>query len=186
MRLAKPRVDIGLSTNRAEALLPFWQGDVGAVFDHVLPIRRGQDQHRHDIAGSVLKINQHAEPLPPTPPSGYVELLVARDGLDRPVSLADPDGNRVTLVPPGADGVTQPYEGPGDVQRLAAGQPDHPRRPVDRAGHERVDGVDDVEGRGEPERVDHAGRPTTQGWTGRPTPVPRPPVMAASSDDRAP
>ena len=107
MRLAKPRIDVGLSTNRVDALLPFWQGEVGAVFDHLLPIRRGQDQHRHDIAGSVLKINVHDEPVPATPPSGYVELLVARAGLEQPVALSDPDGNRVTLVPPGFDGVTQ-------------------------------------------------------------------------------
>ena len=107
MRLAKPRIDVGLSTNRVDALLPFWQGEIGAVFDHLLPIRRGQDQYRHDIAGSVLKINSHDEPVPATPPSGYVELLVARAGLEGPVALSDPDGNRVTLVPPGFDGVTQ-------------------------------------------------------------------------------
>jgi len=106
VRLAKPRIDIGLSTNRVDALLPFWQREVGAVFDHLLSIRRGQDQYRHDIAGSVLKINQHGEPLPVTP-SGYAELLVARAGLELPVSLSDPDGNRVTLVPPGFDAVTQ-------------------------------------------------------------------------------
>jgi catechol 2,3-dioxygenase-like lactoylglutathione lyase family enzyme len=88
-------------------LLEFWQDEVGAVLDHVLPIRRGQDQHRHDIAGSVLKINHHTEPLPTTPPSGYLELLVARDDIDKPVALADPDGNRVTLVPTGVDRVTQ-------------------------------------------------------------------------------
>ena len=31
----------------------------------------------------------------------------AREGLAAPVSLADPEGNRVTLVPPGHEGVTQ-------------------------------------------------------------------------------
>jgi predicted enzyme related to lactoylglutathione lyase len=107
MQLAKPRVDIGLSTNHLEPMLEFWQHDVGAEFDHILPIRRGHDQHRHDIAGSVLKINHHADPLPATPPSGYRELVVARAGLADPVALVDPDGNRVTLVPPGFDAVTQ-------------------------------------------------------------------------------
>lgn len=107
MELAKPRLDVGLSTNDLEPMLRFWQDDVGAAFDHVLPIRRGQDQHRHDIAGSVLKINHHLDALPVTPPSGYLELLVARPGLGAPVALVDPDGNRVTLVPPGTDGVTQ-------------------------------------------------------------------------------
>ena len=107
MQLAKPRLDIGLSTNHLEPLLRFWQREVGAGFDHVLPIRRGQDQHRHDIAGSVLKINHHVDPLPATPPSGYRELLVVRPALTEPTPLVDPDGNRVTLVPRGFDGVAQ-------------------------------------------------------------------------------
>ena len=47
------------------------------------------------------------DPLPVTPPSGYVELVIARAGLTAPVALVDPDGNRVTLVPPGTHGVTQ-------------------------------------------------------------------------------
>jgi len=107
MKLAKPRLDIGLATNDLAPMLAFWQGEAGVPFDHVLPIRRGQDQHRHDVLGSVLKINHHAEPLPDTPPSGYRELIVARDGMIVPVRLADPEGNLVTLVPPGYEGVTQ-------------------------------------------------------------------------------
>jgi lactoylglutathione lyase len=107
MQLAKPQVDIGLSTNDLEPMLAFWQDEAGIAFDHLLPIRRGQDQHRHDVAGSVLKINHHAEPLPDAPPSGYLELIVARRGLTAPVGLRDPDGNRVCLVPPGWEGVTQ-------------------------------------------------------------------------------
>ncbi|HSZ51365.1 MAG TPA: VOC family protein [Caulobacteraceae bacterium] len=107
MRLAKPQVDIGLSTNDIAPLLAFWQGEAGVKFDHLLPIRRGQDQHRHDIGGSVLKLNAHAEPLPDSPPSGYRELIIAREGLAAPRALTDPEGNRVRLVPPGEDGVTQ-------------------------------------------------------------------------------
>lgn len=107
MELAKPRVDIGLSTNRLEPMLAFWQGEVGLPFDHLLRIRRGQDQHRHDARGSVLKINHHADPLSADNPTGYRELLVARDGLATPRPLVDPDGNRVTLVPPGHEGVGQ-------------------------------------------------------------------------------
>jgi lactoylglutathione lyase len=107
MDLAKPRIDIGLSTNRLEPMLAFWQGQAGMPFDHLLPIRRGQDQHRHDALGSVLKINHHADPLPANPPAGYRELIVARQGLEAPVALSDPEGNRLTLVPPGHDGVGQ-------------------------------------------------------------------------------
>jgi len=107
MQLAKPRLDIGLATNDLAPMLAFWQGAAGVPFDHLLPIRKGRDQHRHDLLGSVLKINHHANPIPDTPPSGYLELIAARDGMIVPVSLADPEGNRVTLVPPGYDGVTQ-------------------------------------------------------------------------------
>jgi lactoylglutathione lyase len=107
MELAKPRIDIGLATNDLQPMLAFWQGEVGVPLDHVLPIRRGQDQHRHDVLGSVLKINHHDAPLPANPPSGYRELLIARDGLAAPKAMADPEGNRVRLVPPGFEGVTQ-------------------------------------------------------------------------------
>ena len=107
MQLAKPRVDIGLSTNHLGPMLAFWQGEAGVPFDHLLPIRPGHDQHRHDANGSVLKINHHADPLPETPPSGYRELIIAREGLSGPRSLSDPEGNRVSLVPPGHDGITQ-------------------------------------------------------------------------------
>lgn len=107
MQLAKPRVDIGLSTNTLEPMLAFWQGEAGVAFDHLLPIRRGQDQHRHDANGSVVKINHHAEPLPAAPPAGYRELIIAREGLTAPRDLSDPEGVRLRLVPPGFDGVTQ-------------------------------------------------------------------------------
>ncbi len=107
MELAKPRVDIGLSTNDLAPMLAFWQGEAGLPFDHLLPIRPGHDQHRHDALGSVLKINHHADPLPDAPPSGYRELIVAREGLQAPRPLTDPEGNRAALVPPGWEGVTQ-------------------------------------------------------------------------------
>jgi lactoylglutathione lyase len=107
MDLAKPRIDIGLATNNLEPMLAFWQGEAGVPFDHLLKIRPGQDQHRHDVLGSVLKINHRIDPLPANPPSGYRELLIAREGVTAPIGLADPEGNRVSLVPPGHDGVDQ-------------------------------------------------------------------------------
>ncbi len=107
MDLAKPRVDIGLATNDLAPMLAFWQGEAGIPFDHLLKIRRGHDQHRHDANGSVLKINHNADPLPANPPSGYRELIIARPGLSAPRDLADPEGNRVRLVPPGTDEVSQ-------------------------------------------------------------------------------
>ncbi len=107
MQLAKSVIDVGLSTNNLEPMLRFWQQEVGVRFDHVLPVRRGQKQYRHDEQGSVIKLNHHAAPLPEAAPSGYRELIIAREGLQKPRRMVDPDGNRVQLVPPRHDGITQ-------------------------------------------------------------------------------
>ncbi len=107
MQLAKNVIDFGLSTNNLEPMLRFWQQDAGLRFDHVLPVRRGQKQYRHDALGSVIKLNHHAEPLPAAAPSGYRELIIASEGVEKPRSMVDPDGNRVRLVPPGHDGICQ-------------------------------------------------------------------------------
>ena len=105
MNLAKPRIDIGFATNHAPAALAFWQNEIGLPFDHTQPIRRGYKQHRHDLCGSILKINQVYETLPDTPPSGYRELLIARDGISAREPMVDPDGNRVALVRKGMFGI---------------------------------------------------------------------------------
>ena len=55
----------------------------------------------------MIKLNHHAEPLADAAPSGYRELIVAREGVGQPRAMSDPDGNRISLVPPGHDGITQ-------------------------------------------------------------------------------
>ena len=105
MRLAKQFLDVGLFTNQLEPMLEFWQGVVGLPFEEALPTGAGTVQHRHGLNGAVLKVNHSREPLPEAAPSGYRELLVAKEGLAEPKQLADPDGNRVTLVPVGHRGV---------------------------------------------------------------------------------
>lgn len=107
MDLAKPRIDVGLFTTNLEPMLDFWQNEIGLPFDHMLPLGNGLQQHRHDLLGSVLKINHSRNELPAVPPSGYRELLIARESLLGPKRLTDPDGNRVTLVPPGALGIAR-------------------------------------------------------------------------------
>jgi lactoylglutathione lyase len=107
MDLAKPRMDFGLSTNNLEAMLAFWQGEIGLPFDHLLKIRPRHDQHRHDALGSVIKINHLADAIPDGPPTGYRELFIARQDLAEPRPLHDPDGNAVTLVPHGWRGIGQ-------------------------------------------------------------------------------
>jgi len=107
MELAKKKIDVGLSTNNLDPMLHFWQNDVGLRLDHVLPVRRGQKQYRHDAAGSVIKINHHIDQLPVAPPSGYRELIIARQDRAEPERLTDPDGNRTCLVPLGHEGINQ-------------------------------------------------------------------------------
>ncbi len=107
MQLAKNVIDVGLSTNQLEPMLTFWQQEAGLRFDHVLPVRRGQKQYRHDAMGSVIKLNHHREPLPDAAPSGYRELVIAREGVKASRVMIDPDGNKVRLVPPGYLGITQ-------------------------------------------------------------------------------
>lgn len=106
MKLAKPHLDVGLFTNNEQAMLEFWQQEVGLALDETLPLGGGVRQHRHAMNGSVLKLNAARDPIHDAPPSGYRELVIARAGLDAPHGIVDPDGNRIALVPPGHDGVT--------------------------------------------------------------------------------
>ncbi len=105
MRLAKNHVDVGVFTNNAARMLEFWQNVAGLPFEELLPLGGGVRQHRHAMNGSVFKLNDARDPLPPEPPAGYRELLIASAGVESPHHLADPDGNRVTLVPPGFEGI---------------------------------------------------------------------------------
>ncbi|TAK58059.1 MAG: VOC family protein [Dehalococcoidia bacterium] len=106
MELAKQHIDVGLFTNNTEAMLRFWQDEVGLPFEETLPLGNGILQHRHGMNGSVLKLNTVRDPMRPQPQAGYRELLVARDSVTSPRTLVDPDGNRILLVPRGHDGVT--------------------------------------------------------------------------------
>jgi lactoylglutathione lyase len=107
VNLAKPALDIGLATNQRDAMLAFWQHEIGLPFSETLPVGRGVHQLRHAIGNSVLKINHNRDPLPDTPPAGYRHLSIARAGLSAPRELQDPDGNRVALVPHGHDNIHQ-------------------------------------------------------------------------------
>lgn len=105
MQLAKNHIDVGLFTNLREEQLAFWQGEVGLEFDHLGKLGGGVHQLRHHMNGSIMKVNSARDPLPDLPPCGYRELLIARERLEAPRRLADPDGNRVMLVPPDYRGV---------------------------------------------------------------------------------
>lgn len=105
MKLAKPRIDVGVMTDRLEAMLAFWQGPVGLAFEGLLPTGGGNHQHRHAVNGSVFKLNHPRTGVPEAPASGYRKMWIAREGLTHSQALVDPDGNRVMLVPPGQDEV---------------------------------------------------------------------------------
>lgn len=106
MDIAKNHLDIGLFTNRRDEQLRFWQQVVGLEYDHMGKLGGGMQQHRHHVNGSILKVNHARDPLPAAPASGIVRLRIARAGLSAPRALADPDGNAVTLVPAGEEGVS--------------------------------------------------------------------------------
>ncbi len=105
IEIVKNQLDVGL-LSASLSIVDFWRDEAGLVFDHVLPIMKGHDQHRFDEGGSVIKVNVR-ESLAGETRSGIEELLIVREDLVAPQAMADPDGNRVSFVPPGTEGVTQ-------------------------------------------------------------------------------
>lgn len=101
MKLAKQSLDAGLFTNNIDAMLRFYQEEVGLPFEELLPTGGGSRQHRHGLNGSVLKINESREPFPAKGPTGYQRLSISTDRVSRRTDLEDPDGNAVTLLPAG-------------------------------------------------------------------------------------
>jgi lactoylglutathione lyase len=105
VNLAKQHLDVGLFSNKRDEQLAFWQQTVGLPYDHMGKVGGGVQQHRHHMNGSILKMNHARDPLPDLAPSGIIGIEIAREGLSEVQHLADPDGNRVTLVPRGLNGV---------------------------------------------------------------------------------
>lgn len=105
MKYSRAGFDIGLFSNSRDDQLDFWQRVVGLPYDHMGKLGGGMQQHRHHLHGAILKMNHARTPLAPAPDSGYRELVVAVAGRTAVEPLADPDGNRVILVPPGHDGI---------------------------------------------------------------------------------
>ena len=107
IEIVKNQLDFGLITNRRE-VIDFWQEEIGLSLDHVLRVRRGQDQYRFDVAGSVIKVNLLTDhEWRDEERSGYDELWIAKPGIEKPEEFVDPDGNRMCFVPSGVGGVTQ-------------------------------------------------------------------------------
>lgn len=105
MILAKQHLDIGLQTNKKTEMLDFWQRKLDVPFEELLAIGGGVQQHRHSLNGSVLKINHSLHELSRLSPTGYRGILIARQEQQEVEQLTDPDGNSITLVPPGTCGI---------------------------------------------------------------------------------
>ncbi len=105
IEIVKNQLDVGLVSEDPK-VVDFWRDEAGLVFDHSIPVVKGQVQYRFDERGTVVKVNVRKK-LNGDQRSGIEELLIARDDLDAPSAMADPDGNRVTFVPTGTEGVTQ-------------------------------------------------------------------------------
>ena len=104
MSLAKPFFDVGLFTNQRDAQQQFWAEQIGLPFDHTLKLGGGVLQHRYNAGQAVLKLNDARDPLP-TAHSSIQRLTVATPGATEVRHLTDPDGNAVTLVPEGYEGI---------------------------------------------------------------------------------
>lgn len=104
--LSKPSFDIGYFTNDLGAVLAFWQDELGLEVEPPVPFNQGLTQYRHALGGSVLKVNVAEGGVATGVPCGFRELFVARDDVSAPCRLEDPDGNCITLVPPGYEGIT--------------------------------------------------------------------------------
>jgi predicted enzyme related to lactoylglutathione lyase len=122
MELNRPQIDIGLFTNRIEAMKAFYAATLKLAFEAELPMGDGFRQHRYIANGSFLKLNEARDPLPRRHPGGYESLVIASNLLSQPEALHDPDGNSIVLVPPGRDDVNQVEVriGVSDVSRFGA------------------------------------------------------------------
>ncbi|PKM31686.1 MAG: VOC family protein [Gammaproteobacteria bacterium HGW-Gammaproteobacteria-11] len=105
MPFVKPFFDVGLFSNQAEQQLQFWAEQVGLVFDHTLKLGGGVLQHRFQADAAVMKVNVAREPLATAGQGPLQHLLVACPGCVSIETLQDPDGNRISRVPPGYQGV---------------------------------------------------------------------------------
>ncbi len=103
MQLAKPALDVGLYTNELDAMLAFWQEQVGVPYQELLKVGGGVHQHRHGIGDSILKINHQRAPLRSNEPTGISCLEIFTPAVDAGIDLIDPDGNDVRLSPGDGD-----------------------------------------------------------------------------------
>src|SRR6204780_794873 len=107
MELAKRFVDVGIFTNRLDEMRAFYGERIRLPYEELLPVGGGVRQYRYGLLGSVLKINHSRDPLPPRIAGGYRMLSISDPRTPMPLTMQDPDGNDIELVPAGQRGVNQ-------------------------------------------------------------------------------
>ena len=95
MELAKQCLDVGLYTDRLDAMRTFYCDELGLRYEELLKVGGGIHQHRLGLHGSVLKVNSSREPLDDAP-TNFIGFDI--NGSERQ-HLLDPDGTPVTVSP---------------------------------------------------------------------------------------
>jgi hypothetical protein len=103
--LARGVLDPGLFSDNAPKMQDFYISEVGLDFIEELVHSPTYRELMFTVPGGKMKIQASTESMQPAV-TGYRELIIARPGLSSERSMTDPDGLTVTLVPPGARGVT--------------------------------------------------------------------------------
>lgn len=106
MRLAKAALDVGLFTDHVTPMLAFWQQQAGLACTEALALGDDLTQHRHAIGASVLKLNEVVGTLAREAPGPINGVSIVAD-VAEPLHFSDPDGNRLSLIPRGHNGVEQ-------------------------------------------------------------------------------
>ena len=107
MELAKRFIDVGIFTNRIDEMRAFYAEQIRLPYEELLPVGGGVRQYRYGLLGSVLKINHSRDPLPHRIAGGYRMLSISDPRTPMPLTMQDPDGNDLELVPAGQRGVNQ-------------------------------------------------------------------------------
>src|SRR5260370_42552367 len=104
MELAKQFLGVGVFITGIDEMRAFYGEGIQLPFEELLPVGAGVRKYRYGLLGSVLKLNQIREPLPPRTPGGYKRLAISDPHAAMPSTLQDPDGNEIELV---ARGIAQ-------------------------------------------------------------------------------
>lgn len=99
MNLTKPGLDVGMFVDLLPQQLSFWSATVGLRSEPMQKLGSGVHQHRFVDECSVIKLNHSRSPLRSSSSTGIERISVGRVGIAESISLIDPDGNAVTLLP---------------------------------------------------------------------------------------